>query len=106
MKNNGQLKKSNQYTLAHIGTSGFGYAQKTIPMKKMLIIPLLLSFSFAFAGTGSANDTMLLYLAFIALMLFILVILYSVSFIRRIMKERRERRAAALTNDEPEENIG
>ncbi len=61
-------------------------------MKKFLLIPFLISFHFAYAGTGSANDVMLFYLAIIAVMSFILVVLYSINFIRRIIKERKEKK--------------
>ncbi|MDD3876459.1 MAG: hypothetical protein PHT69_07540 [Bacteroidales bacterium] len=61
-------------------------------MKKILLFPFLLSFYFVYAGTGSGSDAILFYLAFIALMLFILVVLYSINFIRKIIKERKEKK--------------
>jgi len=61
-------------------------------MKKIFLILFLLAFHFAYAGTGSANDVIFFYLVIIALMSFILAVLYSIDFIRRIMKERREKK--------------
>lgn len=61
-------------------------------MKKLLLISFLLSSFFAFAGTGSANDAIIFYLAIIAVMSFILAVLYSISFIRKIIKERKEKK--------------
>ncbi|GAP42943.1 hypothetical protein TBC1_111084 [Lentimicrobium saccharophilum] len=65
-------------------------------MKKALLIFLLLSGSVAFAGTGSANDAILLYLAIIAVMSIITAVLHSVDFIRRILRERKERKLSGL----------
>lgn len=63
-------------------------------MKKVLVIPFLLSFCFAYAGTGDANDVNQLILIIIAVLLTILSVLYTISFFRKIIKERREKKAA------------
>ena len=67
-------------------------------MKKFLLVPFLLSFHFTYAGTGGANDGILFSLSFIAVMLFILVVLYSIDFIRRIIKERKEKKITHLAD--------
>lgn len=59
-----------------------------------LLIFLLLLSSSAFAGTGSANDAILLYLVVIAVLSIIAAVLHSVDFFRRIIRERRERKLA------------
>jgi len=74
-------------------------------MKKILLIPFLLTFYFAFAGTGGAKDENLFILSIIAVMLSILAVLYSIDFIRRIIKERKEKKIAHLTDKEDSENI-
>jgi len=68
-------------------------------MKKILLIPFLLSFHFAYAGTGSGSDEILFILSIIAIMSIILAVLYTIDFIKRIIKERKNRKAAHL-NDE------
>jgi len=57
-----------------------------------LLISLLLLSSSAFAGTGSASDAILLYLAIIAVMSIIAAVLHSIDFFGRIIRERRERK--------------
>jgi hypothetical protein len=74
-------------------------------MKKILLIPFLLSFHFAYAGTGSASDTILFYLAIISVLLFILAVLYSITFIRRIIKECREKKITHIDDNVNGENI-
>ncbi|OFY11382.1 MAG: hypothetical protein A2X11_12915 [Bacteroidetes bacterium GWE2_42_24] len=74
-------------------------------MRKILVISFLLSFYFAHAGTGSANDAFLFCLAILAVMSFILAVLYSINFIRRIIKERKERKIAHLADQVNGENI-
>jgi hypothetical protein len=74
-------------------------------MKKILLISFLLSFHFTYAGTGGANDGILFSLSIIAVMLFILVVLYSIDFIRRIIKERKEKKIAHLADKANSENI-
>ncbi|HOI78609.1 MAG TPA: hypothetical protein PLI30_03275 [Petrimonas sp.] len=64
-----------------------------------LLIFLLLLSSSAFAGTGSANDAILLYLVVIAVLSIIAAVLHSVDFFRRIIRERRERKLNR--HDEP-----
>lgn len=73
-------------------------------MKKILLIPFLLSFHFAYAGTGGANDEILLILSIIAVLLFILAVLYSIDFIRRIIKERKEKKIAHHNDEGISEN--
>jgi hypothetical protein len=74
-------------------------------MKKILLIPFLLSFHFAYAGTGSANDEILFILSIIAVMSFVLASLYSIDFIRRIIKERREKKISYPADKDNSENI-
>jgi hypothetical protein len=74
-------------------------------MKKILFILFLLSFNFAYAGTGSGNDEYLFILSIIAIMLSILAVLYSIDFIRRIIKERKEKKIAHGTDDAGSEDI-
>jgi hypothetical protein len=74
-------------------------------MKKILLIPFLLSFHFAYAGTGSGNDAVLFYLAVIALMSFILAVLYSINFIRKIIKEHKEKKITHPADKVNDENI-
>jgi hypothetical protein len=74
-------------------------------MKKFLLILFLLSFHFAYAGTGSGNDETLFILSIIAVMLSILAVLYSIDFIRRIIKERKEKKINHLADNANSENI-
>jgi hypothetical protein len=74
-------------------------------MKSFLLILFLLSFHFAFAGTGSANDEIFFILVIIAILSFILAVLYSIDFIRRIIKERKEKKKAHLADKTKSENI-
>jgi|WetSurMetagenome_2_1015567.scaffolds.fasta_scaffold1697104_1 hypothetical protein len=74
-------------------------------MKKILLIPFLLSFHFAFAGTGSANDEIYFLLVIIAILLCILAVLYTIDFIRRIIKERKEKKIANIADKTNIENI-
>ena len=67
-------------------------------MKKLLLITFLLSFHFAFAGTGGAKDVNQLILIVIAVMLTILAVLYTIDFFRRIIIERREKKTAPLND--------
>jgi len=69
-------------------------------MKKILIVPFLLSFHFAFAGTGGGRDTVLFYLVIIAILSIIFVVIYSISLFRRIIKNRKNKR-----NVNPDENV-
>ncbi len=75
-------------------------------MKKNLFIPLLFSIQFTFAGTGGAHDASLFMLSIIAIMSIVLAVLYSIDFIRRIVKELREKKIAHLTDEANSENIG
>jgi hypothetical protein len=74
-------------------------------MKKFLFILFMFPFHYAFAGTGSANDEILFMLVIIAILSSILVVLYSVDFIRRIMKERREKKIAHSPGHADDSNI-
>jgi hypothetical protein len=74
-------------------------------MKKFLLIPFLLSFNFVYAGTGSANDDILFLLAICTILLFILAALYSIDFIRKIIKQRKENKITDSTDDSNSENI-
>jgi len=74
-------------------------------MKKLLLIPFLLSFHFAYAGTGSANDGMLFILSIVGILSFILAVLYSIDYIRRIVKECKEKKIAQLADKANSENI-
>lgn len=58
-------------------------------MKKILIFALLLLVHPAFAGTGGARDTALIYLIVIAFLAVILSALYSFSFIKKKIQNRR-----------------
>ena len=75
-------------------------------MKKVLLIPFLLSFNLAYAGTGSANDVIEFYLSIIAILLFIVAVLYTITFIRRIIKERKEKKITPPEDNVDGENIG
>ena len=73
-------------------------------MKKILLISFLLSFHFVYAGTGSGNDEILVILAIIAILLFILAVLYSIDFVRRIIKARKEKKTDHHTDEPDSEN--
>ncbi len=70
-------------------------------MKKFLIVPFLLSFHFAFAGTGGGRDTVFFYLVIIEILSIIFVVIYSIGFFRRIIQDRKNKRNA-LSDDKPE----
>ena len=74
-------------------------------MKKVLLIPFLLSFHFTYAGTGSGNDVIPFYLAIIAVMLFILVVISTINFISKIIKRRKEKKITDSTEISNNENI-
>jgi hypothetical protein len=74
-------------------------------MKKILLIPFLLSFHFTYAGTGSGNDEILFILSIIAVMSFVVALLYSIDFIRRIIKDRKEKKITHLADKANSENI-
>ena len=74
-------------------------------MKKLLLIPLLLSCCVAYAGTGSGNDASLFYLAIIAFMSIILGGLYAISFFRKIIKECKEKKAARHAEEVNDANM-
>ena len=74
-------------------------------MKKFLLIPLLFSFHFAFAGTGGAKDENLVILSIIAVIASVLAVLYAIEFTRRIIKKHKEKRIAQLSDNTNNENI-
>jgi hypothetical protein len=74
-------------------------------MKKLLLLPFVCSYQFAFAGTGGAYDEHLLILSFVAVIVSILSILYSVDFIRRKVNERKEKGTDQLLDETNSENI-
>ena len=74
-------------------------------MKKNLFIPFLFSIQFTFAGTGGAHDASFFMLSVIAIMSVILAVLYSIDFIRRIVKDLREKKIAHLADESNGENI-
>jgi hypothetical protein len=74
-------------------------------MKKVFFILLMLSFRFAYAGTGSGRDEVLLILSIIAVMSFILALLYSIDFVKRRIKEHREKKAARAAGEAVNESL-
>ena len=74
-------------------------------MKKILLIPFFLSFHFSYAGTGSAKDEFVFILSIIAVMLFVLAVHYSIDFIRKIIKERKEKKIVQLNDKSDSVNI-
>jgi hypothetical protein len=74
-------------------------------MKKILLLPFLLSFHFAYAGTGGANDEVPFLLVIIAVLLFILAVLYSIDFVRRIIKQRREKKETPRATEADSQNV-
>ncbi|MEI8201886.1 MAG: hypothetical protein WCH34_02670 [Bacteroidota bacterium] len=73
-------------------------------MKKFLLIAFLLSFHFAYAKTGT-NDGFLFLLTFCAILLFILAVRYSIDIIRKIIKQRKEKKLIDFTDNSNNENI-
>lgn len=69
-------------------------------MRKVLLVPFLISFHFASAGTGGAKDDYLLILSIIAVLLFILTVLCSIDFLRKLIKEHKEKKMALLAEKE------
>ena len=61
-------------------------------MKKILVVPFLLVVHLAIAGTGGARDTEFLYLVVIAFLALILAVLYSIGFVKKLVKDRKQRR--------------
>jgi uncharacterized membrane protein YoaK (UPF0700 family) len=60
-------------------------------MRKFFTIISLFMVHGAFAGTGTAEDAYLFSLTIIALLGLALSVLYSISFIKKFIKQRRER---------------
>ena len=75
-------------------------------MKKILIFLFLLLFHPAFAGTGGARDTALLYLLVIAFLAVILSALYSVSFVKKMLINRKHHENTQHTNTADDANQG
>ncbi|MEI6764063.1 MAG: hypothetical protein WCM76_00395 [Bacteroidota bacterium] len=59
-------------------------------MKKFMTVLFVLSMNYCFAGTGSARDESLLILILITVLLFVVAILYSFDFFKRIIKARKK----------------
>jgi hypothetical protein len=59
-------------------------------MKKLLTILFLFSLNYCYASAGSANDENFFILCIIAILLFVIAILYSIDFIKRIIKDRKK----------------
>lgn len=74
-------------------------------MKKVSIIPFLLSFHFAYAGTGGASDGIPFILSIIGLLSVIVAVLYLIEFIRNIIKAHKENKLAHLTDASNNENL-
>jgi len=74
-------------------------------MRKLLLIFFLLSFRFTYASAGSANDEIFFILVIIAVLLFIIAVLYAINFIRKIIKERKEKNTTHLNDDPDSGNI-
>lgn len=51
---------------------------------------LLLLPQYCYGSAGSANDEIFFILVIIAVMLFILLVLYSIDFVRKIIRERKK----------------
>jgi hypothetical protein len=66
-------------------------------MKRLLIIPFLLSFYFVQAGTGSGRDSLLFYIAIIAVLSIILAVLFSITLVRKIIAERKKKKLSHLS---------
>jgi hypothetical protein len=61
-------------------------------MKKILLIPFLLSFHFAYAGTGGARDEIQFLLVILAVLLLIYAVLYLIDFVSKIIKQHKEKK--------------
>lgn len=68
-------------------------------MKKNLSISFLLLGHLGFAGTGGARDANFFMLSMIAILSIVLVVLYSIDFIRRFIKEHKEKKLAHSMHD-------
>jgi hypothetical protein len=68
-------------------------------MKKLLFIPMLLIFHFAFAGTGGAKDDDLFLLSICGILLFIVAVGYSIDYIKKIIRQRRSRKLSSSADD-------
>lgn len=75
-------------------------------MKKLLIVALLCMFHPVFAGTGGAKDTDLLYLVVLGFLSVILVLLYTISFAGKLLKIRKQRRLAHITDASEDAHTG
>jgi hypothetical protein len=59
-------------------------------MKKILTLLFVFSLNYCNAGTGSARDETLLILILITVLLFVIALMYSIDFFRRLIKERKK----------------
>jgi hypothetical protein len=74
-------------------------------MKKILLIPFLLSFHFAYAGTGGANDEIQFILVVLAVLLLIYAVLYLIDLVRKIIKQHQEKRITHSADETDSEHI-
>ena len=74
-------------------------------MKKILLIPFLLLFHFTYAKTGSAKDEVPFVFVICAILLFILAVFYSIDYIKKIIKQRKEKKLTDSTDNSNNENI-
>lgn len=74
-------------------------------MKKKLLIIFLFSVHFTYAKMGTTDDGIFLILAICAVLIFILAILYSIDFIQKMIKHRKEKKIMDATDISGNENI-
>lgn len=75
-------------------------------MKKLLTVALLCLFHTAFAGTGGAKDTDLLYLVVLGFLSLILALLYTVSYGKKLLKMLKQRRLAHIAEAADDAHAG
>lgn len=75
-------------------------------MKKLLFVALLCLFHPAFAGTGGAKDTDLLYLVVLGFLSLILALLYTVSYGKKLLKMLKQRRLAHIADAADDAHAG
>jgi Kef-type K+ transport system membrane component KefB len=74
-------------------------------MKKSLLIIFLLSFHYASAKTGTQEDSIFLLLSVCVFLLFIITVLYSIEFFRKICKQRKEKKITETSDNSENENM-
>ena len=74
-------------------------------MKKSLFIIFLLSFHYASAKTGTQDDSIFLMLSICVFLLFIITVLYTIEFFRKICKQRKEKKATETSGSTENESI-